>query len=209
MKAANCTICIWSHPGRSLPPGTPVLMEAAERYGGWAAVDHCRDSLQGVEVAYVNGARDDLWWEFSLASSFRWQALVHHMAPETSQRRMQALTEGLEIDHLLPFTVQDLTDEQRALADLAVALLPKPQLLVWEEPFAHLKERSARLAADLVRVLGTVDGLTALLVSSHTETLKGGGNGERSNKAGTLDHRHFAGYRPFGRHAAAGWALRA
>lgn len=135
------------------------LAEAAVKHGGRRALAqwgpaHPRMGRRGaLQVAHVHGERHDLWWEFSLEASFKWQAHLHRMRPDGYQMRMRRLTRALGIEGLLSREVASLTHAGRALADLAAALLPQPDLLLWEEPFYLLGQADAARAADLVRAL--------------------------------------------------------
>jgi len=106
-----------------------------------------------LSVVHVHGERHDLWWEFTLEASFKWQAHLHRMRPDRYNRRLHRLTRALALEGLLQREVATLTHETRALADLAVALLPEPEILVWEEPFYLMGQEGAGRAARLVRDL--------------------------------------------------------
>jgi ABC-type uncharacterized transport system ATPase subunit len=130
-------------------PHLQEIGRAAREEGG-------RKALAAVtrgRVAYVHGERHDLWWEFSLEASFRWQAHLHRLRHEVYQQRLHRLTRALGLDGLLSREVASLTHAGRALADLAAALLAQPDLLIWEEPFYLLGQADAARAAALVREL--------------------------------------------------------
>ncbi|HLN63686.1 MAG TPA: hypothetical protein VK464_19365 [Symbiobacteriaceae bacterium] len=207
MKTAHHETAIWAPPGRPPQPLFAKLAEAARAGGGLTALTHWRHALEGQRVTYVHGQRHDLWWEFDLASSFQWQAQLHQMQPDKYRQRLQALTGALEIGHLLTCQVGELTPAQRALADLAVALLPRPRLLVWEEPFALLDDLSGARACELVRVLTTVEGLTAILVAEGAPGLKEEWHHARCDEARALDRRSGTHAWAAGRRTAAGGAL--
>lgn len=109
-----------------------------------------RAALGERDGAYVHGERHDLWWEFTLEASFRWQAHLCRLRPDVYQRRLRHLTRALGLDGVLQREVASLTHGTRALADLAVALLPEPRLLLWEEPFYYMSHDEAARAVRLV-----------------------------------------------------------
>lgn len=143
---------LWvSHNG----PSRASLTDLAERaltVGGRRALAQ-PGRKGGGSVAHVHGEQHDLWWEFGLEASFRWQAHLHRIRPEIYQQRLHRLTRALGLDGLLSREVSSLTHSSRALADLAVALLPQPSLLLWEEPFYLMAEAEAARAVRLVREL--------------------------------------------------------
>lgn len=104
----------------------------------------------GCRAAYVHAQRHDLWWEFRLVDSFRWQGHICRMRPALARQRMLKLCALLGLTPLLERPVSELTAVERTLADLAVALLPQPDLLVWEEASPGI----ARRVYNLCRVEG-------------------------------------------------------
>lgn len=145
-------------------------------------------------MAYVHGARHNLWWEFRLRDSFCWQALVTGLPPGAWEGRMGRLAGALGIRHLLDRRVEELAPAERALADLAVALLPQPKVLVWEEPFALLGPGDRKRAARLVRSLQFTQGLVLAVVGPVPAELAGGriGPGRRARAGRRTMVRHVA-----------------
>ncbi|WP_374711952.1 hypothetical protein [Symbiobacterium terraclitae] len=151
---------IWRSPTGSEPWNQERnLAELAARAlagGGRAALDAWlhgggRSPLSAPgAVAHVHGDRHDLWWEFTLEASFRWQAHLCRMRPEVYQRRLRDLARALGLEGVLGREVAALTHGTRALADLAVALLPGPRLLLWEEPFYLMSQAEAECAVRLM-----------------------------------------------------------
>jgi ABC-type Mn2+/Zn2+ transport system ATPase subunit len=67
--------------------------------------------------------------------------------------------------------VEALSTGERARANLAVALLPQPDLLVWEEPFRTLPGPEWMQLCRTVRRLCRTDGLTVIMVAEeHPDT---------------------------------------
>lgn len=147
------SMVIWRSPEArhdwNQEPHLTALANQALQLGGQRALSRWQPAP--AEVAYVHGERHDLWWEFNLESSFRWQAHVHRIRPEIYQQRLHRLTRALGLEGMLAREVASLTHGTRALADLAVALLPNPALLLWEEPFYLLSQPEAALAVRLVQ----------------------------------------------------------
>lgn len=161
---------------RTAAPELEELGRQALALGGrqaltqWAGTGEVERSPQRGNLAHVHGERHDLWWEFSLEASFRWQAHLHQMPPDLAQARLRRLTRALGLDTLLSREVASLTHSARALADLAVALLPRPALLLWEEPFYLLGQGDAARAARLVRELCD-EGMTLVAVAAEPPLL--------------------------------------
>lgn len=87
-----------------------------------------------MKIAQLHGERHDLWWEFPLIASFRWQAYLHNLEEALWQRRLAHLATALGLRCRLDCPVGELSPSERAQANLALALLPRPDVLVWQEP---------------------------------------------------------------------------
>jgi ABC-2 type transport system ATP-binding protein len=159
-------VILLTPPGRAPGPDAADLAGLAGAMGGSAALTAWHRTHPDQAVAYIHGERHDLWWEFLLSSSFRWQAHLHGMTAEAARRRQNRLLTALGILPCLNRRIDDLTPAQRALADLAVALLPGPRILVWEEPFRVLSGPERAAAVCLVRTLAETEGLTVVAVAA-------------------------------------------
>lgn len=156
----TASTAIWRSPTATEPWNQErKLADLAARalgHGGRTALSAWLDDGDGLwltapgAVAYVHGERHDLWWESTLEASFRWQAHLCRMRPEVYQQRLRHLTRALGLEGVLGREVTGLTHGTRALADLAVALLPYPRLLLWEEPFYLMSQAEAERAVRLV-----------------------------------------------------------
>lgn len=162
MRAVSRQVGIWTPPGQQ--PGAGVLALAAEAgaMGGARALE--RFEADAV-VGYAHGERHDLWWEFQLSASFRWQAHIHRMNPAFARQRLTRLAGLFNLTDLLNRRVESLSAGELARANLAVALLPQPDLLIWEEPFRTLPGQEWLQLCRTVRRLCRTDGLTVIMVA--------------------------------------------
>lgn len=177
MRAVSRQVGIWAPPGQR--PGEGVLALAAEagaRGGARALARWQSPSTDGVapaetasgritSVGYAHGERHDLWWEFQLSASFRWQAHINRMNPAFARQRMTRLAGLFGLTELLSRRVESLSAGELARANLAVALLPQPDLLIWEEPFRTLPGPEWMQLCRIVRRLCRTDGLTVVMVA--------------------------------------------
>lgn len=113
----------------------------------------CRGGTADGRSVRLSGARCDLWWEFALVDSFRWEALIQGLADAPFQSRLCQVTEALDMAGLLHLPVEALTPAQRARASLGAALLVRPSLLIWEEPFAQIEPRERPALIRAIRQL--------------------------------------------------------
>lgn len=165
---------LWHPAGRQLPEQTLTLARLLSDHTPAAALAAWRPAWPEVQAVHVHGDRHDLWWEFALSASFRWQAHVYRLNPAFAAQRLDKLTKLFDLAPLLNVRVEELSPAQQARANLAVALLPQPDILLWEEPSATAQVTRA------LRHLCQAEGLTVL-----TTDLKEGLNGERRYQAWT------------------------
>lgn len=182
---------VWNPDGLWSPGSLEELAKQALTAGGHQALCHWQNGNSGAaddarsaadagtfgasstthaSVAHVHGEQHDLWWEFTLEASFRWQAHLCRLRPEVYQQRLHRLTRSLGIESLLSREVASLTHSSRTLADLAVALMPHPDLLLWEEPFYLVGQSDARRAIRLVQEM-SLGGMALVAVAAHAPGL--------------------------------------
>lgn len=155
------TVALWPSSTQMAP-----LEEVARQAGGAGALRWLREACPEVRVAYLHGDRHDLFWEFRLIDSLRWQAHLSGLSPALFQPRCQQLAKGLGLSGLLDRQVEELTPSQRARADLAAALLPGPDVLIWEEPFLLLSPADQIRVASVIRHHCFAAGLSVLAIAT-------------------------------------------
>lgn len=155
------------------PPSAEMaaLETVARESGGLGALRWARTHFPDVKVAYLHGGRHDLFWEFRLVDSLRWQAHLNGLAPALFQARSRHLVKELGLLPVLNRTVEELRPSQRARADLAAALLPEPDLLIWEEPFALLTSAERVRVSSVIRQHCCAKGLMVLALATEEAEL--------------------------------------
>lgn len=154
----------------------PQLAEMADR---WRHADvslplqEWQAALPECQIVRVDGQRHDLWWEFALKHSFRWQAHLHQIPADYYRRRVHRLAFRFGLTELLEERVEDLTPAECARADLAVALLPHPDLLIWEEPFAAIPREERPQVVRAVQTMMLTEGLVVVAASRRPDGLEG------------------------------------
>lgn len=166
MRTHAQELTLWSPSGRKTSRDSLKLAALVRELGAHDAAARWRESTPHLDLAHVHGERHDLWWEFALSASFRWQSHLSRLTPEFCQGRIRKLTWGLGLERLLEQPVQVLTPAERVRANLAVALLPQPDLLLWEEPFCQVAQQDAAWLSDFVRSLVRTEGLSVVAVAT-------------------------------------------
>lgn len=140
------------------------LVQRVAALGTEEALNEWRAAWPDCRAAYVHGQRHDLWWEFALSASFRWQGHLHQMEVDLYRRRLARLTGALGLETALHRRSDDLSPSELAKAGLALALLPRPDLLVWEEPFGQMTRADRRQTERLFRELEREEDLTVVIL---------------------------------------------
>ena len=119
-----------------------------------------------ARMAVVFGQRHNLWWDLPLADSFRFGGALYQL-PDTDYRaETERLKELFTLEPIWQQPVRTLSLGQRARAQLALALLHKPQLLLLDEPTIGL---DAPTVAGLLAALEEINRQrqALVLVTSH------------------------------------------
>lgn len=115
-------------------------------------------------IGAVFGQRTGLWWDLAVREALGLQAALHRISDADAARRIDALSETLDLQALLPRPVRELSLGQRVRCELAGALLHRPPLLLLDEPTIGLDTAvKVRLRAALDAL--SEDGVTVLLAT--------------------------------------------
>jgi ABC-2 type transport system ATP-binding protein len=117
-------------------------------------------------IGVVFGQRSQLWWDLPLRESFSILAAIHRLEPAAARRRTDELVEQLEMAHTLDTPVRQLSLGQRMRAEIAAALLHRPELLILDEPTIGLDVLSKQRLREFLR-RERADSGTTLLLTTH------------------------------------------
>jgi ABC-2 type transport system ATP-binding protein len=130
-------------------------------------LDPVRDRLRYVgRVGVVFGQRTELWADHPVAASFEWKRVVWDIPRERYERMQGLVRELLGLDEFFRTLVRELSLGQRMRADLGLALLHEPELLLLDEPTLGLDVLARRRILQFLTELNRARGLT-VLVTSH------------------------------------------
>jgi ABC-2 type transport system ATP-binding protein len=119
-----------------------------------------------ARIGAVFGQRTELWWDHPLSASFHWKRAVWGIEDARFERSFDELIALLDLDELLATTARELSLGQRMRADIALALLHEPELVLLDEPTLGLDVLARR------RILGFLERVnrergTTVVVTSH------------------------------------------
>lgn len=129
--------------------------------------DPVRDRLRYVSrIGVCFGQRTELWWDHPVASSFDWKRVVWNIPADRYARSLGALTEMLGLREIWRVAARELSLGQKMRADLALALLPEPELVILDEPTIGLDVLAKRHVLDFCREINLARRVT-LVITSH------------------------------------------
>jgi ABC-2 type transport system ATP-binding protein len=130
-------------------------------------MDPVRDRVRYVgRVGVVFGQRTELWWDHPLAASFEWKRVVWNIPPARYKRMLGLIRELLGLDEIFHTLARELSLGQRMRADLGLALLHEPEILLLDEPTLGLDVLARRRILSFIKELNHERGVS-VVVTSH------------------------------------------
>jgi ABC-2 type transport system ATP-binding protein len=130
-------------------------------------MDPIRDRVRYVSrIGVVFGQRTELWWDHPVAASFEWKRVVWAIPRERYARMLGVVRELLGLDEFFHSLARELSLGQRMRADLAMALLPEPEILFLDEPTLGLDVLAKRNILRFIKELNRERNVT-VMVTSH------------------------------------------
>lgn len=116
-------------------------------------------------IGVVFGQRTELWWDHPVAASFEWKRVVWDI-PRPRYERMKALVrELLGLDEFFHSLARELSLGQQMRADLGLALLHEPEILLLDEPTIGLDVLARRTILRFIKDLNREQRVTVMLTS--------------------------------------------
>jgi ABC-2 type transport system ATP-binding protein len=130
-------------------------------------MDPVEDRVRYVgRVGVVFGQRTELWWDHPIAASFEWKRVVWNIPQPRYERMVKLVRELLGLDDIFHTLARELSLGQRMRADLGLALLHEPEILLLDEPTLGLDVLARRRILSFIKELNRERGVS-VLVTSH------------------------------------------
>lgn len=120
----------------------------------------------------VMGQKNQLWWDLPAQESFRLHEAIYRIEPTEFQRRLDELTDLLEVRQLVGQPVRELSLGERMRMELIAALLHSPDLLLLDEPTIGLDVVSQRKVQEFLKHYQRERHITVLLTSHYMKDVE-------------------------------------
>ena len=117
-------------------------------------------------IGVVFGQRTELWWDHPISASFEWKRVVWNIPRLRYERMLAVVRELLGLGDIFNTLARELSLGQRMRADLALALLHEPEILLLDEPTLGLDVLARRRILSFIKELNRERGLS-VIVTSH------------------------------------------
>lgn len=123
-------------------------------------------------IAVVFGQRTELWWDHSIGASFRWKKATWGIPDDVYRDMLGQLSEQFDLQPIWKTLARELSLGQRMRADLALALLHDPELILLDEPTLGLDVVARERMLDWIKRLNRQDRRTVLITSHNMADLE-------------------------------------
>ncbi len=120
----------------------------------------------------VMGQKNQLWWDLPAQESFQLHREIYRIENAEFDRRLDELTELLEVKKLVAQPVRELSLGERMRMELIAALLHSPEVLLLDEPTIGLDVISQRKVQEFLRFYQAERKITVILTSHYMKDVE-------------------------------------
>ena len=131
-----------------------------------------RENAYRRRFSLVMGQKNQLWWDLPAQESFRLHMEIYRIDPPVFRRRLDELTDLLEVRKLVGQPVRELSLGERMRMELIAALLHQPDVLLLDEPTIGLDVVSQRKVQGFLKFYQTEQNITVLLTSHYMKDVE-------------------------------------
>ncbi len=124
------------------------------------------------EIGVVFGQRSQLWWDIGVIESFQLLRKVYDVPADEFRKRLDYLTERLDLGDLLNRPVRKLSLGQRMRCELVASLLHNPAILFLDEPTIGLDIVVKTAIRDFLLEMNKEHGTTILLTTHDLQDIE-------------------------------------
>lgn len=131
-----------------------------------------RDNAYRKRFSLVMGQKNQLWWDLPAQESFILHREIYELDSTQFQRRVDELTDLLEVRKLIGQPVRELSLGERMRMELIASLLHSPEVLLLDEPTIGLDVVSQRKVQGFLRHYQQEQQMTVLLTSHYMKDVE-------------------------------------
>lgn len=142
------------------PTGGSALVAGINPWENRSALCH--------QIGVIFGQRSQLWYHLPVRDSLHLLAVAYNLSEAEEKKRLQELSESLQVTELLDRPVRNLSLGQRMRCEIIASLLHSPQILFLDEPTIGLDVEAKLLLRSFLKQESEAKGITILLTSHDT-----------------------------------------
>jgi ABC-2 type transport system ATP-binding protein len=131
-----------------------------------------RENAYRRRFSLVMGQKNQLWWDLPAQESFRLHKEIYRIEADQFCRRLDELTELLQVRDLIGQPVRELSLGERMRMELIAALLHSPDVLLLDEPTIGLDVVSQRRVQDFLKYYQEERRITVILTSHYMKDVE-------------------------------------
>jgi len=131
-----------------------------------------RENAYRRRFSLVMGQKNQLWWDLPAQESFRLHKEIYRIETEAFRRRLDELTDLLEVRKLIGQPVRELSLGERMRMELIAALLHSPEVLLLDEPTIGLDVVSQRKVQEFLKYYQAQRKITVILTSHYMKDVE-------------------------------------
>ena len=131
-----------------------------------------RENAYRRRFSLVMGQKNQLWWDLPAQESFRLHKEIYRIDAAQFRRRLDELTDLLEVGKLVGQPVRELSLGERMRMELIAALLHSPEVLLLDEPTIGLDVVSQRKVQEFLKFYQREQKITVLLTSHYMKDVE-------------------------------------
>jgi ABC-2 type transport system ATP-binding protein len=136
-------------------------------------MDPVRDRMRCVSrMGVVFGQRTELWLDHPVAACFEWKRVVWDIPRERFDEMLAIVKSLLGLDEFFHSLVRELSLGQKMRAELGMALMHEPEILVLDEPTIGVDVLAKRNIINFIKELNREKHVTVLITSHDMSELE-------------------------------------
>jgi len=124
------------------------------------------------QIGVVFGQRSQLWWDIPVLDSFELLKEIYSVSKENYNRKLEELTELLQLSEILKTPTRQLSLGQRMRCEVAASLLHEPRLLFLDEPTIGLDAVSKLAVRDFIKKMNREHKTTVILTTHDMQDIE-------------------------------------